>query len=95
MGYLQSLGFKHEVNDGLSLQIAIKWHLEYNHYPGLPAVLVPACIAAIEAANMGEWDNIVSMPDEVLFRGSGSAQAFQIIESCHLDAFVDADEGLW
>ena len=95
MGYLQSLGFKHEVNNGLSLEIAIQWHLEHNHFPGLPVLLVPTCIAAIEAANMGEWDSIVSMPDEILFRGAGSAQAFQIIESCHLDAFVDDDEGAW
>lgn len=68
---------------------ALKWHLQHNHYPPVPPIMVPTCWAAITAAADGDWEAEISLPDGVTYRGSATAPAAAIVEQHHLLDFVD------
>lgn len=77
------------VDDGLvSLEQALIWHLTSNHYPPVPLIMVPICLAAIDAANEDDWDCPIDLPDDVSYKGNDTAPAWAIIEAHHLDAFL-------
>jgi len=83
MGYTQAAGINEAVNDGsISLETALAWHLQANHYPPVHPVFVDAALKAIEAAQFGEYDNAVELPNgKILTAG-------QIVEGLHLEAFL-------
>lgn len=61
-------------------------HLQSNHFPPLPAVLVPVAKEAIDRANAGDWTHGILLPNERVL----SVQ--QIVEELHLSAFVASDD---
>ena len=78
---------------------ALVWHLTSNHYPPISAELVPFAERAIELAQEERWDEVV----EITFRGNPEARltdartgaeatAGDLVESWHLDAFLDYGE---
>lgn len=92
MGSLQAAAFAEAVGDGdISLESALSWHLRANHYPPVPETMVPVCIAAIDAANEGDWDRSIDLPEGVSYRDQTTAPARAIIEGHHLDSFLDFD----
>jgi len=89
MGGLAAQGFADAVGEGhCSLETALRWHLQSNHYPPLPLGLLPVCVAAIDAAIAGDWDNDIELPDGITWRGSSSAPVHAVIEAHHLEAFL-------
>lgn len=75
------------------LDTALGWHLQSNHYPPVPSIMIPVASAAIDAANEGETDRLIELPDNVEFRdGRTAVEAWRIIESFHLDSFIEQDE---
>ena len=75
--------------DDMTIERQIAIHLSANHYPPVPAIMVPACIEAIDAVNdAGLWDLEIPMPEGVTFRGLPHAPAHAIIEQHHLDAWI-------
>lgn len=93
MGATGAMGMSEAVNDGLaSLDQALVWHLQSNHYPPVPTIMVQVCKAAIEAAEDEDWDRVVELPDGVSYKGSDSAPAWAIVEQHHLDAFIMSEE---
>jgi hypothetical protein len=54
--------------------------------------MIPVCIEAIENANDGEWDKLVSLPEGVGYRGLTVAPTHAIIEQHHLDAWIEEYE---
>lgn len=89
MGRMQSEEFAQAARDGsISLEAALTWHLEANHYPPQLRML-SAALAAIEAANDDDWDREVDMPAGVRYRGShDTAPARALIEALHLEEFL-------
>jgi hypothetical protein len=81
------------LNDGLvSLQRAIGWHLQSNHYPPVPTVMNAPALAAIEALNEDDGDRLIDLPEGVEFRdGRTSVEAHVLAESFHLYGFVNDD----
>lgn len=78
---------------GLGLGLALSVHLSSNHYPPVPQDMVPVCIAAIEAGNEGEWDRLIDLPEGVEYKdGRTAVEASVLIESLHLDAFLDGED---
>jgi len=77
------------VMDNLDIERQIGIHLSANHYPPVPAIMVPTCIEAIDAVNdAGLWDLEIPLPEGVLWRGLTTAPAHAIIEAHHLNAWL-------
>lgn len=73
----------------LDIETQIQIHLQSNHYPPVPAIMVPACIEAIDAVNdAGLWNLDIPLPEGVLWKGLTTAPAYAIIESHHLEAWL-------
>lgn len=76
----------------LELEQAITMQLRGNHYPPVPYSMVPICIEAIYAYNVGDHFREIKLPEGVFWRGKDSAPASAIIDSHHLDAWCENDE---
>lgn len=75
-----------------NLEQTIEWHLRANHFPPIPKSMVPVCIEAIQHANEGNFDKLVSLPDGVGYKGLTVAPVLAIVEQHHLDAWIEYDE---
>lgn len=87
MGNLQAsemAGFAAE--GAVQLDMALSWHLQSNHYPPVNSAFIPVCKQAIELANQGEWDAVLTYPN-----GLERTVAYTI-EGLHLDAFLDQND---
>lgn len=88
MGSMQAM----EMSELLEIDDALAWHLRSNHYPPIPLTMLEPCKQAIDAANEGNWDKLISLPDGVGYKGLTVAPALAIIEAHHLDAWLENDE---
>lgn len=69
----------------LSREQTLHWHLQYNHYPPVDSVFIPAAEEAIERANAGDWDSVIAMPN------GKSLTVAQIVEGLHLETFLEQE----
>ena len=74
----------------VSLEQKLSWHLQTNHYPPVPLVMVKPCIEAINCWFDGDDDVEIEMPKGVTYKGMTTAPAWAIIEQHHLDWFLEA-----
>jgi hypothetical protein len=89
MGRLHAQEFAEMVEENIiTIEQAIGWHLQGNHYPPVPLSMVPVCIAAIDAANEDDWERDIELPEGVLWRGRNSAPASALVEAHHLDSWL-------
>ena len=79
-------------NIDISLEQAIGYHLQGNHYPPVPLSMVKPCIDAIDAYHDNDAMRQIAMPDGVFYKGMSHAPAYAIIEQHHLDAWLPQDE---
>jgi hypothetical protein len=79
-------------NLDISLEQAIGYHLQGNHYPPVPLSMVQPCIDAIDAYHENDAMRQIAMPDGVFYKGMSHAPAFAIIEQHHLDPWLPQDE---
>ena len=79
-------------NLDISLEQAIGYHLQGNHYPPVPLSMVQPCIDAIDAYHDFDAMRQISMPDGVFYKGMSHAPAWAIIEQHHLDSWLPQDE---
>ena len=77
---------------GLTLEEQILVHLTSNHYPPVPKSMVQPCIEAIDLANEGKWDEMIKMPEMVLYKGEAEAPVHAIVEQHHLDFWIIESE---
>lgn len=78
--------------DSIGIEQSIGWHLTSNHYPPIPTMMVPVCIEAIDNANDGEWDKLVSLPEGVSWRGLTEAPTSAIVEGHHLESWIESED---
>jgi len=76
----------------LDLETAIGYHLQGNHYPPVPLIMVQPCIDAIDAIHAGDGDTLIDMPEGVSYRGKTQAPAWAIAEQHHLQAWLPEDD---
>lgn len=69
--------------------MGLLWHLQSNHYPPLPASLLPVAKRAIHWARRGKWNSLVMLPKGTLYKGTNKAPVFACIRAWHLDAWVN------
>jgi hypothetical protein len=79
-------------NLDLSLEQAIGYHLQGNHYPPVPLSMVQPCIEAIDAYHDNDAMRQIEMPEGVFYKGNTTAPAYAIIEQHHLDAWLPQDD---
>jgi hypothetical protein len=79
-------------NIDISLEQAIGYHLQGNHYPPVPLSMVQPCIEALDAAREMDAMRYIAMPEGVFYKGMSHAPAWAIIEQHHLDAWLPQDE---
>ena len=85
-------GIELATNLDLSLEQAIGYHLQGNHYPPVPLSMVQPCIDAIDAYHDNDAMRFIAMPEGVFYKGKTTAPAWAIIEQHHLDAWLPQDE---
>ncbi len=77
----------------ISLEDAIGYHLQGNHYPPVPLIMVAPCIEAIDAYYEEDFNKEIEMPEGVSYKGKTTAPAWAIIEQHHLNAWLpEGDE---
>ena len=76
----------------LDLEKQITYQLRNNHYPPVPLEMVPVCIEAIDFANEGEWDEMITLPEGVSWRGEPCAPVSAIVEGHHLEFWIAESE---
>ena len=79
-------------NIDISLEQAIGYHLQGNHYPPVPLMMVEPCIAAIDAYYNEDYNLEIDMPEGVSYKGKTTAPAWAIIEQHHLNAWLPQEE---
>jgi len=79
-------------NLDISLEQAIGYHLQGNHYPPVPLSMVQPCIEAIDAYHENDAMRQIEMPEGVFYKGNTTAPAWAIIEQHHLDAWLPQDD---
>jgi hypothetical protein len=73
-------------------QTMLRHHLQYNHYPPLPAELVEPCERAIEACERDEGGTLIELPTSYVSGLEVAAAA--IVEAFHLEDFLDTEASL-
>lgn len=94
MGSLQAMEMAAATEDGrISLDQALHWHLQSNHYPPVPPEMVAVAKRAIRACESGDYNRRVRLPEGVQHRRYGRlVPAFVVAEYLHLDAFINEGE---
>lgn len=100
MGLFNAIGI---TETEATLEQQLSWHLQANHYPPIPQVMIPVCIQAIEAMKDGDAERRIEMPFDgvdrngepfqVQWRGENTAPAWAIAEHAHLDAWLMISDG--
>lgn len=94
MGASTAQAFANEVAEGnCPIEAAVQYHLRQNHYPPPPVCMVEPCVEAINYANEGNYDADVFLPTGVTWRGSTMVPVRALVESFHLQSFINSDEG--
>jgi len=78
MGSLQA----QEMVGLMKFQDAVRWHLQYNHYPPISTDFVGTAISAIDNVLSEEYDTEIEMPNGKILKSS------EIVDGLHLDCFV-------
>jgi hypothetical protein len=91
MGRLTAMAMTDE-ELGLTLEEQIGFHLRSNHFPPIPLTMVEPCIQAIDYANEGEWDKLVSLPEGIGYKGLTAAPVWAMIEQHHLETWIVESE---
>lgn len=76
----------------VTLEQAIGWHLQGNHFPPIPSSMIQPCIEAIDAGNDEDWDREIAMPEGILYKYGNTAPAWAVIEQHHLHAWIEGEE---
>ena len=93
MGYNTALDFAENLD--ITLEQAIGYHLQGNHYPPVPLSMVQPCIDAIDAYYDEDYDRFITMPEGVFYKGMSHAPAHAIIEQHHLHAWLPQDDDFY
>jgi hypothetical protein len=90
MGTKRAIEMAEAVADGgIDLERAIGYHLTVNHYPPVPAEMIPVCIKAIETFNEEELFNTeIDLPEGITFRDRSTVAVGHVIDNFHLEPFL-------
>lgn len=77
-----------DLEENVSLETGLAYHLQANHYPPVPVAMVQPCIDAIDAYHEEDYQREINLPEGISWRGQSTAPASAIAEAHHLDAWM-------
>jgi hypothetical protein len=83
MGYTQAL----RVLDLITLEGDLRWHLQNNHYPPVPDVMIPIALKAVILCRNDQFNKTIEIPIE--YRMGWMVPAYVIVEAYHLEPWVN------
>ena len=86
------LGAESMAGQDISLETALSWHLQSNHYPPVPSSMIPVCVEAIEKAAAGDYNDAVELPGPISYKGSSEAPVWAVVEAHHLEPWIETEE---
>lgn len=94
MGSLSAASMRAELSD----RALLEWHLQYNHYPPIPLIMIDVAAAAIAIVRDDPYSYVNSdlpLPEGVSFRGRTTAPVSEVMDHMHLWDFVgEPEDGL-
>ena len=84
------------LEEDLSIEAGLAYHLQGNHYPPVPVSMVQPCIDAIDAYYEEDYQREINLPEGISWRGNTSCPASAIVEAHHLEAWLPEyeDQGI-
>jgi hypothetical protein len=82
MGYVTAV----EMRRFLPEDQALAWHLQYNHFPPISLIFLPAIREALASAREGDFCRRIKLPTGKL------VAVADVVEQAHLHAFLDVEE---
>lgn len=82
MGYFTA----RDLRDYLPEDQALAWHLQYNHYPPISLIFLPAIREALASAREGDFCRRIELPTGRV------VTVADVVEQVHLHAFLDDEE---
>jgi len=90
MGRMFVEGIK-ELGD-IELEDMVSLHFQSNCYPPIPQFMVQSAVAAIQACNQGDYNEVIELPMGVTFRDSQFVDAWTFIEQHRLEGFLEDED---
>jgi hypothetical protein len=78
-----------------TIEVALGWHLQSNHYPPVSTKWIEPAMEAIELANCGLWKESIQLLEKYGFRagkGQETLTVGEIVEGLHLDFWIESEE---
>ena len=97
MGSVTAIGL---ADTTLDLETQLAYHLQGNHYPPIPTVMVQPCIEAIDAYYDEDYSRKIELPMidnfQISWKGNTWTTASALVSHAHLEWFIEpADEDLY
>jgi hypothetical protein len=81
-----------DLQENLSMEAGLAYHLQANHYPPVPVAMVQPCIDAIDAYFEEDYGRLIDLPGDITWRGESQAPAHAIVDAHHLEAWLPQEE---
>ena len=75
----------------IELEDMVSMHFSSNCYPPIPQFMVQSAVAAINACNYGDYNEVIQLPHGVTYKGSEFVDAATFVDAHRLDAFILED----
>jgi hypothetical protein len=99
MGSITAIGL---ADTTLDLETQLAYHLQGNHYPPIPKIMIQPCIEAIDAAYDEDWDRKINLPCDgvdkdgepfqITWKGNTWTTASMLIDHAHLQWFIEPSD---
>jgi hypothetical protein len=76
----------------LELEDWVSLHFQSNCYPPIPQIMVQSAVAAIQACNKGDYNEVIELPMGVTYRDSQFCDAWTFVEQHRLEGFVEEQD---
>jgi len=90
MGSITAIGL---ADTTLDLETQLKYHLQGNHYPPIPTVMVQPCIEAIDAYYDKDYSRKIELPYfnevQITWKGNTWTTASALVSHAHLEWFIE------
>ena len=74
-------------------EVALRYHLLYNHYPPPPESMIDVAREAIHNAASECWDKMIDLPDGIEHRVHGNqVPTSEVIDAFHLHEFLSYED---
>ena len=93
MGSITAIGL---ADTTLDLETQLAYHLQGNHYPPIPKIMVQPCIEAIDAYYDKDYSRRIELPIvdgfQISWKGNTWTTASALVSHAHLEWFIEPSD---